>query len=404
MAIGDRLKRAVRNRREKAGEVTGKKKYSVFGPAGGRARGTRWVRGKKKKAEPKAEAPQKKVAAPAPQKKEAAPAPQKKVTEPIRSIAPKTNLEEQPKEQPREQLESEKTRPATGTHETGTQAGGKTPIKDKPVIPPPPRKSVRELPYVREGEPEGSPTVPEDITSIGHPTTPSGLVTPSAPAHTGPPVSDLHGIHPDDWVFVAPTDLPDTPPMDLISDVTLEEAPMRAGMGGPYIDKTVPQTDPEYFGSRLGSNEHLREFFTPLPPEASLDEEKSPMPRPPERPRTYTDILRDIIAMYLPETPPLPAVLPDPPAQSRRPRRSVTTTDAVDPYSGSARNADEQAVIDAMASEDAGRPSDALFTGSGSGIDINDEEAIRDMVNNLIFPPTPAPVPAPDAGTKWRGR
>ena len=382
MAIGDRLKRAVRNRREKAGEVTGKKKYSVFGPAGGRARGTRWVRGKKKKAEPKAEAPQ---------KKEAAPAPQKKVTEPIRSIAPKTNLEEQPKEQPREQLESEKTRPATGTHETGTQAGGKTPIKDKPVIPPPPRKSVRELPYVREGEPEGSPTVPEDITSIGHPTTPSGLVTPRTTRSGGgtpsaPPVGA--------------SDLPDTPPMDLISDVVLEEAPMRAGMGGPYIDKTVPQTDPEYFGSRLGSNEHLREFFTPLPPEASLDEEKSPMPRPPERPRTYTDILRDIIAMYLPETPPLPAVLPDPPAQSRRPRRSVTTTDAVDPYSGSARNADEQAVIDAMASEDAGRPSDALFDDSSRGIDINDEEAIRDMVNNLFLPP----VPAPDAGTKWRGR
>ena len=51
MAIGDRLKRAVRNRREKAGEVTGKKRYSVMGKAGGRATGTKWVRGKKKKAE-----------------------------------------------------------------------------------------------------------------------------------------------------------------------------------------------------------------------------------------------------------------------------------------------------------------------------------------------------------------
>ena len=51
MAIGDRLKRAVRNRREKAGEVTGKKKYSVMGKAGGRATGTRLVRKKKKKEE-----------------------------------------------------------------------------------------------------------------------------------------------------------------------------------------------------------------------------------------------------------------------------------------------------------------------------------------------------------------
>ena len=52
MAIGDRLRKKIRNRREKAGEVTGKKKYSVMGKAGGRATGTRWVRKKKKKEEP----------------------------------------------------------------------------------------------------------------------------------------------------------------------------------------------------------------------------------------------------------------------------------------------------------------------------------------------------------------
>ena len=53
MAIGDRLRKKIRNRREKAGEVTGKKKYSVMGKTGGRATGTRWVRKKKKKEEPK---------------------------------------------------------------------------------------------------------------------------------------------------------------------------------------------------------------------------------------------------------------------------------------------------------------------------------------------------------------
>ena len=52
MAIGDRLRKKIRNRREKAGEVTGKKKYSVMGKSGGRATGTRWVRKKKKKEEP----------------------------------------------------------------------------------------------------------------------------------------------------------------------------------------------------------------------------------------------------------------------------------------------------------------------------------------------------------------
>ena len=52
MAIGDRLRKKIRNRREKAGEVTGKKKYCVMGKSGGRATGTRWVRKKKKKEEP----------------------------------------------------------------------------------------------------------------------------------------------------------------------------------------------------------------------------------------------------------------------------------------------------------------------------------------------------------------